>query len=102
LWKENEIAGPHNLLEVRDIAEEQNACAQVPLATERFGTGSIGSVADHDHPAGNDARDSFENLQDIHHAFHRTEVRHVAEQLVIRGAEQLTERHAVALKPFRI
>src|SRR5207237_2267912 len=62
----------------------------------------IRSVADHDQPAGNDAGNPLEDVEDVHHSFYRPKVRYVAEQLVIRCAEQLTEGRAVALKPFWI
>ena len=100
--QQEEIARTEDLLEVRHVAEEEDAVAQIVLAAEGLGTGAVRAVADHQQAARHLLRHPREHLHDVHDPLHGTEVRHVAEQPVARAAEHHAEVAAVALETGRV
>ncbi len=90
--QQEQIARSNDLFEIRNIAEEENVIAQMPLAAEGLGARSVGTVADHHQPARNHARHALEDPEHVHDAFHRPEVRDVADQLLIGDSKQTASR----------
>src|SRR5207253_11219712 len=95
--QQKQIARANDLLQIRNIAEEENIVAEVMFAAERLGPRSIGPVSDHDQPTGNHACDTLEDTEDVHDSLHGPEVRDVADQLLVGDAEK-TARGCVATK----
>src|SRR5580658_9836973 len=89
--EEEEVGNGKDLLHLFLFTHEPDVVADVELAAEAFGAGTLGSVADEEQFGGHFLSHDLEYVDDILHAFDLAEVGGVEEDAFAVGGDDLAE-----------